>query len=460
MIQRQCTWLAAGLLGISLLSGCGSTMTERGTTQPPPPATLDDQLRGQFNIWGVVPIGAVTPPNAALVDLGRSLFFDKILSGNRDVACATCHSPLSHGADVLALSIGTGASGDGSSRTLGAGRQFTPRNAPSLINTGLGSFYLFWDGRVSDLGGPSSFRTPAGAALPSGLTSVLAAQAMFPVTNRNEMRGEVGDHDGLGNSNELAAFDSTQFGAIWGAVMQRLVAINGYVAKLNAAFPGVPVSSLGFQHAANAIAAFEKTAFTFTNSPFDRYVAHDDQAMTTEAKQGALLFFTKARCSSCHFGPLLGGQSFASAGVPQLGPGVGKDAPLDLGQDPQFQGQTQRFLFRVPSLRNVELTAPYMHDGAFATLDAVVRHYNNVEQTLRNYDVSQLDARFRSQYRGDAATIDAILAATSPVVRQPLGLSDSEIRQLVAFLQSLTDPAARDLSAMIPASVPSGLPVR
>ncbi|HKN68479.1 MAG TPA: cytochrome c peroxidase [Gemmatimonadaceae bacterium] len=451
-------FLLLALLASGVVAGCSNTMTDGGGVTPPPPLTLDDQVRAQFNIWGVVPIGAVTPPNAALVDLGRSLFFDKVLSGNRDVSCATCHSPLSHGADVLALSVGTGGSGDGAARTLGTDRQFTPRNAPSLLNTGLGAFFLFWDGRVSEFGGATNFKTPAGASLPSGLTSVLAAQAMFPVTNRNEMRGEVGDRDVFGNPNELAAFDSTQYGAIWSAVMQRLVAINGYVAKFNAAFPGVPVASLGFQHAANAIAAFEKTAFTFTNSPFDRYVAHDDRAMTTEAKQGALLFFTKARCSSCHFGPLLGGQSFASAGVPQLGPGIGKEAPLDLGQEPQFQGQTQRFLFRVPALRNVELTAPYMHDGAFATLDAVVRHYNNVEQTLRNYDVSQLDPRLRAQYRGDAATIEAILAATNPTIRQPLGLSETEIHQLVAFLESLTDPAARDLSAMIPASVPSGLP--
>ena len=158
---------------------------------------------------------------------------------------------------------------------------------------------------------------------------------------------------------------------------------------------------------------------------------------------------------------MLGGQSFAGAGVPQLGPGVGKDAPLDLGFDPQFTAPlTQRFQFRVPSLRNVELTAPYMHDGAFATLDAVLRHYNDVEKTLRNYDVSQLDPQLRAQYHGDAATIDAILAATSPILRQPLGLTDTELHQLVVFLQSLTDPAARDLSALMPASVPSGLPVR
>jgi cytochrome c peroxidase len=239
-----------------------------------------------------------------------------------------------------------------------------------------------------------------------------------------------------------------------------LLAINAYIAKFNAAFPSVPTSSLGFQHAANAIAAFETKAFTFTNSPFDRYVAHDDRAMTTEAKEGALLFFTKARCSNCHAGALLGGQSFASAGVPQVGPGMGKDAPLDLGQDLVFTGQTQRFLFRVPSLRNVELTAPYMHDGAFPTLESVVKHYNDIEKTLRNYDVSQLDPRLRAQYQGDAATIDAIFGATNPFIRTPLGLTDAEIHQLVVFLESLTDPAARDLSGLVPGSVPSGLPVR
>jgi len=450
-------------LGVALLvlAACGGEDTGGGLGTTPPP-TLDAQLRPTLQQWGAVPIGAVNQPNPALVDLGKSLFFDKILSGNRDVACATCHSPLNHTADALSLSIGTGAIGTGASRTLGAGRQFTPRNAPSLLNTGLGAFYLFWDGRVSDLGGFNSppFKTPAGTALPAGLTNVLAAQAMFPVTNRNEMRGEVGDHDVFGNVNELAAYDTTDFAGIWGGVMKRIVAINAYVAKFNAAFPSVPTSSLGFQHAANAIAAFEASAFTFTNSPFDRYLNHDDDALSTDAKQGALLFFGKARCSTCHFGPLLGGQSFAAAAVPQLGPGVGKDAPLDMGQDPQFPSQTSRFLFRVPSLRNVELSAPYMHDGAFATLEAVVHHYNNAEETLKTYDVSQLDPRFRAQYRGDPATLNAILTAASPQIRQPLGLTDAELGQLVVFLKSLTDPAARNMAVLVPASVPSGMPER
>jgi cytochrome c peroxidase len=426
----------------------------------PPPPSLDNQLRATLAQWGAVPIGAVTPPSPALVDLGRSLFFDKVLSGNRDVSCATCHSPLTHGADALALSIGTGGTGSGAARALGAGRQFTPRNAPSLLDQGLGSFYLFWDGRVSDLGGPSSFKTPAGSALPSGLMNVLAAQAMFPVTNRNEMRGEVGDQDVFGAPNELAAFDTSAYTAMWGATMKRVVAINGYVAKFSVAYPGVQAASFGFQHAANAIAAFEESAFTFTNSPFDRYLAHNDAALGEDAKRGALLFFGRARCSSCHFGPLLGGQSFASVGVPQIGPGFGRDAPLDLGQDPFFTGQTQRFLFRVPPLRNVELTAPYMHDGAFATLEQVVHHYNDAEKVLRTFDVSNLDPRVQPLYHGDDATISALLQSLDGRLRSPLGLSEQELGQLVAFLKSLTDPAARDLGGLIPATVPSGLPVR
>jgi cytochrome c peroxidase len=351
----------------------------------------------------------------------------------------------------LALSLGTG---DGA-----VSRPLTPRNAPSLLNEGLGSFYLFWDGRVSDLGG-QAFQTPAGAALPGGLTNLLAAQAMFPVTNRTEMRGNTGDVDASGVPNELATFDTSDYPGVWGAEMKRLLAINGYLAKFNAAYPGVPVSSLGFQHAANAIAAFETAAFTFTNSPFDRYLAHDDNALSSDAKQGALLFFGRARCSTCHFGPLLGGQGFANAGVPQIGPGVGSAAPLDLGQGAQVPGQTQHFLFRVPPLRNVELTAPYMHDGAFATLEEVVRHYNDAVTTLRNYDPTHLDPRVRALYHGDDATIAEILSSLDGRLREPLGLSDEELRQLVAFLESLTDPAARNLLGIVPASVPSGLPLK
>src|SRR5207249_2137279 len=209
------------------------------------------------------------------------------------------------------------------------------------------------------------------------------------------------------------------------------------------------------------IAAFETQALTRIDSPFDRYLQHDDAAMTAEQKRGALLFFgDKARCASCHGGPLLGGGDFANAGVPQLGPGVGNGAPLDFGRGELFNQEFYRFAFRATPLRNVELTAPYMHDGAFSDLEAVLKHYNDVPRALREFDASKLPPALQQMYHGDDATITAVLTNLDGRLLAPLDLSEVEIRELVAFLKSLTDPSARDLTALIPARVPSGLPVR
>src|SRR5213596_2000395 len=449
------------ILAVLGLAACDEQMPVEGL-----PESIDAQLRQSLQRWGTIPIGPMPAQNPALVDLGQALMFDKILSGNRDIACATCHLPAQHAADGLSLAIGTGGTGAGPSRTLGPGRQFVPRSAPSLLNAGLGLNYLFWDGQIARSGfgppppGPAAggFVTPAGALLPA-VPNILAAQAMFPVVNRREMRGERGDLDVFGNPNELAQYGDSQFVEIWQAVMQRLLAIDAYKAKFAAAFPDAPTGAYGFQYAATAIAAFQMQAFTRTASPFDRYLNRDDAALTTAQKRGALLFFGKAQCSSCHSGPFLGGGSFANAGVPQLGPGTGAAAPLDQGRGGLKDQAFYKFAFRVTPLRNVELTAPYMHDGAFPTLEAVVRHYNDVTEALQTYDVSQLPPTLRDTYHGDDATINAVLATLDFRLRTPLGLTDAEQRDLVAFLKSLTDPAARDLSALTPAAVPSGLPV-
>ena len=434
-------------------------------SDPASPASLDAQVRQSIGQWGVVPILPLAAQNAAQVELGRALFFDKVLSGNRDVSCATCHTAVTGTGDGLSLAVGTGGVGAGASRVLGAGRQFVPRNAQSLFSVGLGGNYLFWDGRVSDgLGSTTRFTTPAGTALPFGLINVLAAQAMMPVTNRVEMRGQPGDRDVFGAANELAVPGDTQYTAIWQATMKRLLAIPEYVQKFNAAYPNSSIVQLGFQDAANAIAAFETQTFTKSNSRFDRYLARDNSALTADEKQGALLFFGKARCSQCHNGPFLGGQSFASVGVPQLGPGTGSFAPLDGGREDGFvppgQKAQARFMFRIAPLRNVELSAPYFHDGVYATLEQVVRHYSNADSALRAFDPSTLPAALRASYHGDAATINALSLNLDFRLRPAIGLTPDEQKLLVAFLKSLTDPSARDLSGIVPASVPSGLPIK
>jgi cytochrome c peroxidase len=417
------------------------------------PESLDAQLRRQFTQWNIVPIGEAPHQDPAMVALGQALMFDKILSGNRDISCATCHDPTQHLTDGLALAVGTGGSGSGAARTLGAGRQFVPRNAPSLLNSAIGLPYIFWDGRLTRFGPPLP-----DVVVPT--TDLLQGQAMLPVLNRREMRGETGDLDVFGNPNELAQLDDTLPNAIWQGVMHRLVAVPGYVTLFNAAFPSIPSTSLTFEDMAKAIAAFQMDAMMKTGSPFDRYLARDNNALSVQAKRGGVLFFGVARCSQCHNGPFLGGRDFANSGVPQLGPGVGQAVPLDKGRGEILNFQFYQFAFRVPPLRNVELTAPYFHNGSFPTLESVVKHYNDVSTSLRTFDPSTLPASLQASFHGDIGTVNAVLATLDSRLQSPLHLTDAQIGDLVAFLKSLTDPAARDLTGIVPASVPSGLPVR
>src|SRR5258705_4860615 len=191
-----------GLAAFVLVAACDEVTPPEGL-----PPSVDAQVRQSLRQWNVVRIGEMPVQDPALVALGQVLMFDKILSGNRDIACATCHQPSEHVADGLSLAIGTGGTGLGPSRTLGPGRQFVPRNAPSLLNAGLGLFYVFWDGRISKFGpGPGGFTTPAGTALPADLPNVLAAQAVGPVTNRRAKQGERGGPDRPRNANEHGHF--------------------------------------------------------------------------------------------------------------------------------------------------------------------------------------------------------------------------------------------------------------
>jgi cytochrome c peroxidase len=452
VVRRQ-----LGVLVVSAclsLAACGDDST--GTERPDP---LDQQLRPLLSGIGITPLTPLPDQPDAQVLLGQALMFDKILSGNRDVSCGTCHDPRAGTSDNLSLSIGTGGSGFLGARVPGPRGRFMARNAPTLMNLGFpqNSVLLFWDGRIAR-SFANTFTTPAGTALPAGLSTSLAALAMFPVTARDEMRGDIGVTPPGAPHNELADFADNDFTGIWNALMQRLLAIPEYVQLFRNAFPNVPENQLGFQHAANAISAFQIERWTKVNSPFDRYLAGDNGAMSSEAKRGAIIFMSRS-CSGCHVGALQSGQTFVNIGVPPIGPGLDPNAPLDHGRERITNLAFERFHFRVPSLRNVELTGPWMHNGAFTSLEAVVRHYSNVQSSINNYDASQLRPDIRATHHGDPATTQAIVSSLDPRVIAPLGFSNEEIAQVVAFLRSLTDPDARNLARDIPTRVPSGLPV-
>ncbi|HSJ76563.1 MAG TPA: cytochrome-c peroxidase, partial [Gemmatimonadales bacterium] len=254
------------------------------------------------------------PPQVrpALVQLGQALAFDKILSGNRDIACMTCHLPSFATGDGRSLSMGQGGSGFGPARTNGV---VIPRNSPAVFNL-FAISELFWDGRVSrDQAG--NYHTPAGAALTPAMTSVfefgaVSAQPMFPVLSREEMRAFSG--------NELAAIPDEQQQQIWAGIMARLGSDPQYRHMFEKAYPGTRFEQMTFAHASNAIAGFIIDKLAFNNSPWDRFLRGNDDAMTQVQLQGAKDFMS-ARCSICHNGPALTDNRFHNVAVAQFGPG-------------------------------------------------------------------------------------------------------------------------------------------
>ncbi|MEH6610781.1 MAG: cytochrome c peroxidase [Halioglobus sp.] len=208
-----------------------------------------------------------------------------------------------------------------------------PRNAPPVFNLGASEFHrMFHDGRVEDIpGNPGSFISPA--------------------------------------ANNLTL--------VWEILETKLQAIPAYVTLFQNAYPGgvVAAQDLTYVHAANAIAAFEAEAWRFDNSPFDQYLRGDHQAMSVSAQRGMRLFYGKAGCSGCHAGVFQTDHEFHAIAMPQIGPGKGDgtDGREDFGRERVTGSVAERYRFRTPTLRNIALTAPYGHAGAYNSLAAVVR---------------------------------------------------------------------------------------
>jgi cytochrome c peroxidase len=397
--------------------------------------------------------------------LGAQLFFDKILSGNLNISCATCHHALTDTGDGLSLPVGEGGRGLGVTRDTGAGNdavhERVPRNAPPVFNLGAREFTtLFHDGRVQvDPAQPSGFRSPAGDALPHGLDNVLAVQAMFPVTSGTEMAGQPGE-------NPVAdAAGSGDLAGVWAQIAERLRNVAGYVEQFVAVYDDVDEpADISYVHVANAIAAFEAVNWRADNSPFDRFLRGDKAALSMPARRGMRVFYSprKGNCASCHSGTFQTNHGFAAIAAPQIGPGKGDgfQGRDDFGRARVTMNDADRYRFRVPSLRNVVLTAPYGHSGAFDTLDGMVRHHLDATGSLASYDMAQAVMPSRPDLDAvdlvimkDEVSVAGIAAANELA---PARLSESELRDLIEFLHALTDPSSLDLRDDVPASLPSG----
>jgi cytochrome c peroxidase len=399
---------------------------------------------------GIVPLPQAPHVRPALARLGRALAFDKILSGNRDISCMTCHLPQLATGDGRSLPIGTGGLGLGPARML-ASASIIPRNAPPLFNLHAMPA-LFFDGRVS-VDASGQLHTPAGAQLTPAMTRVfefgaLSAQPLFPVVNTQEMRGSTGNH--------LAALPDTDFQGIWSAAMKRLGRIPRYREMFEAAYPGTRFDDMTFAHATNAIAGFIIANFTFDRSPWDRFLGGDDDALTTDQLLGAQDFLT-LKCSICHNGSTFSDLQFHDVALAQFGPGEGV-APNprdDFGRMNATGNPADIYRFRTAPLRNIELTGPYGHAGQFKELRAFVAHYSQSDIALRNYDPSQIDPIL---YGTILNNVDAVLAARDTLL-QGVVIPDTVVDRLTTYMSALTDPRARDLRHVTPARVPSGLPV-
>jgi cytochrome c peroxidase len=279
-------------------------------------------------------------------ELGRLLYFDKRLSSDQTISCASCHETDKAFTDRQAVSVGISSQRGG-------------RNAPTVINRAY-STAQFWDGRA-----PS-----------------LEEQVKGPLANPLEMTVD------------------TEAAAAHKAVVGRIRAIPGYVERFNRVFgPG----EFDIDHVAKAIATFERTVLS-GNSPYDRYQAGDRSALTAAQVRGKDVFFKKAACDSCHLGFNFTDGSYVNIGI-------GMDSPLpDPGRYKVTLREEDTGAFKTPTLREIEHTAPYMHDGRLRTLEDVVEHYD--KGGIKN---PYLDQRIK-----------------------PLNLSDREKQDLIAFLKSLS----------------------
>ncbi len=408
------------------------------------------------------------------VALGNLLFYDKILSGNMNISCATCHHGMAATGDGLSLPVGEGGTGLGVTRDTGHDvneiHERVPRNAPHIFNAGAKEMtVMFHDGRVfADASHPNGFVSPAGDDLPLGLDNTLAAQAMFPVTSAAEMAGQAGENE---VANQAAIGNLAGRDGVWSLLTSRIRNNTEYVSLFSTAYNHInQASDIQFTDVANALAAFEAVIWRADNSAFDQYLRGDKGALSPNQIAGMNLFYGEAGCADCHSGPLLGrADDFRSIGMIQIGPGKGDSASGyddgydDFGLERVTKDPQDRYKFRVLSARNALLTGPWGHSGAYDSLEDLIKHHLDPISATINYQRSQAKLPSRPDLDAiDFTVLDddnrtgLILASVDILPRQ---LTETQIDRLIDFLDATTDRHSVNLRNEVPKKVPSGLPV-
>jgi cytochrome c peroxidase len=425
---------------------------------------------GQAETAAIAPLTDADYPqfSQAEINLGQSLFWDKVLSGNRNIACVSCHLPRLGTSDGLSLGMGEGGIGLGPDRKPDPAdypEQRVPRNAPGLWNVGSKGFtVLFADGRIEkDPARASGFRTPLEDEMVSGFASLLSAQTMFPVVSNDEMAGHYQESDvsTLVRQGRITGPDG-----VWAVIAKRVADIPAYADQFKAVYPEIAAGrEIGFTDISNAIAAYMTFDFRSDTSPYDAYL-RGEAALEPAAEAGRQLFYGKAGCGACHAGALLTDMKFHAMGDPQIGPGKAErfeKHQRDTGRMKVSNNPADAYAFRTPSLRNVTLTAPYGHAGAYHDLKTYIRQHMAPGSALAGYDISNAVLPAMELGKADFAPGDEAsnYTAIAAAVKQPaVVLDDGEVDQIMAFLKALEDPVAVKGGHMgTPETVPSGLPV-
>ena len=292
----------------------------------------------------------------------------------------------------------------------------------------------------------------------AGFDGILSAQSMFPVLSGDEMAGHYSENE-ISTAVRLSQLSS--HGGAWDRITQRVINITEYQEMFAALYPNK--DRVAFTDIANVIADFIRFEWRADASPFDQAL-QGGAPLPEQAAKGMALFYGKAGCSDCHSGWLQTDHQFHSIAMPQFGPGKAarfERHARDIGRMRVTGALEDAYKFRTPSLRNVTLSAPYGHNGAYDTLEGVIRHHLNPVESLYRYNRHQAilpNFPKAQDWRilDDTAELAAIAEANS---LEPKALNQNEITELIAFLESLTDDEAAKGRLGVPKTVPSGLPV-